>query len=123
MLVNVAARPLEPQLEPNGDAPKRPGWPMKLERCGILPARSLDSKAALLEFVAALLNAVSAADVGLKGLVEGVGREVFEAVWGILTPFMTPAGDILEGKVPARPRRAGLLIPLSVKGTRLGKPS
>ena len=36
---------------------------------------------------------------------------------------MVPAGEILDGKVPARPRRAGLLIPVSVSGTRFGKPS
>jgi hypothetical protein len=90
----------------------------------MLPARSLDNNAALL-FDAALLKAVSAAEVdpGLKGLVEGVGREVLEDVGLLLTPFMIPAGDIREGNVPARPRLAGLLIPESVKGTRLGKPS
>ena len=49
----------------------------------MLPARSLESKVALLvpEFVLepALLNAVSAAEPGLKGLVEGVGLEVLDA--------------------------------------------
>jgi hypothetical protein len=90
----------------------------------MLPARSLESKAALL-LDAALLNAVSAAEVepGLKGLVEGVGREVLEVVGLELRPFMIPAGDMREGNVPARPRLAGLLMPESVKGTRLGKPS
>ena len=55
--------------------------------------------------------------------MEGVGREVLEAFWLVLAPFNTPAGEILEGRVPARPRLAGLLMPLSVRGTRFGKPS
>ena len=58
---------------------------------------------------------------GRKGLVEGVGREVFEVKR--LTPLMVPTGEILEGRVPARPLLAGLLIPVSVNGTRSGKPS
>lgn len=71
----------------------------------------------------ALLKAFSAADPGLKGLVEGVGLEVFDGDWVVLTPAIVPAGDMREGRVPARPRRAGLLMPVSVKGMRSGKPS
>lgn len=70
----------------------------------------------------ALLKAVSAAEPGRKGLVEGVGREVFDMVFAPMLA-MAPGVDIREGKVPARPRRAGLLIPVSVNGTRSGKPS
>ncbi len=58
---------------------------------------------------------------GRNGLVEGVGREVFEVK--TLTPLTVPTGEILEGSVPARPLLAGLLIPVSVKGTRSGNPS
>lgn len=71
----------------------------------------------------ALLNAFSEAEPGRKGLVDGVGREVLDAkkerVWG----FPTAGGVILDGRVPALPLRAGLFIPVSVNGTRSGKPS
>lgn len=72
----------------------------------------------------ALLNALSAADVdpGLNGLVDGVGLEVLEGL-PVLIGVIPLGADILEGRVPARPRRAGLLIPVSVRGTRSGKPS
>lgn len=92
----------------------------------MLPARSLDSKVELPDGdVPAALKASSAAEVelGLKGLVDGVGREVLEArLWDGIVP-MVPTGEIRDGNVPARPRRAGLLTPVSVRGTRSGKPS
>ena len=92
----------------------------------MLPARSLDRSAAVPGFVEewALLKALSAAEVepGLNGLVDGVGLEVLDVVF-VLILVMTPGAEILEGRVPARPRLAGLLMPDSVRGTRSGKPS
>jgi hypothetical protein len=90
----------------------------------MLPALSLERRAELLEFEAALKAVSAAVGPGRKGLVEGVGRDVLEAVWAAaLLPFIAPAGEILDGRVPARPRRAGLLMPESVRGTKFGKPS
>ena len=78
MLVSVAARLRLPQLEPKLEPPKRLDWPNILARCGILPALSLESIAALLVLEGALLKAVSAAEPGRKGLVDGVGLDVLE---------------------------------------------
>lgn len=77
------------------------------------------------EAAGALLNACSEAEVepGRNGLVEGVGRDVFDVKRAMFGALLETVGDILEGKVPARPLRAGLLIPVSVKGTKSGKPS
>jgi hypothetical protein len=80
MLVSVDARSRpELQLEANSEFPKGLDVPTKFDRCGIDPARSLDSKAALLELFGGPLF-VDSADIvaGLKGLVDGVGREVLE---------------------------------------------
>lgn len=128
ILLRVAARArVLPQLEPN-ELPKTLDWPRMLVRCGMLPARSLDRSAAVPGFVDdwALLKALSAADAevepGLNGLVDGVGLDVLDAVL-VLMLVMPPGAEILEGRVPARPRRAGLLMPDSVRGTRSGKPS
>ena len=63
---------------------------------------------------------------GRNGLVVGVGREVLEVKSVVAGSVEVTVGEILEGRVPARPLRAGLLIPVSVKGTRgtrSGKPS
>lgn len=46
ILVKVAARARGPQLEPNGVWAKGPDEPKRLERCGMLPARRRESKAA-----------------------------------------------------------------------------
>lgn len=68
---------------------------------------------------------VSVNDDGLKGLVDGVGREVF----GIkpcagLVPVMVIPGENREGNVPARPRRTGDgAVLLSFGGIKSGKPS
>lgn len=77
------------------------------------------------EAAGALLNAFSEAEVepGRNGLVEGVGRDVLEVSRAIFGALFETVGDILEGKVPALPLRAGLLMPVSVRGTRSGKPS
>jgi hypothetical protein len=55
--------------------------------------------------------------------VEGVGRDVFDVSDETLMPLIVPTGDILDGSVPARPLLAGLLMPVSVTGTRSGNPS
>lgn len=125
MLVNVAALARLLQVVEKGDCPGRKLDPPKiLACCGMLPARSLESRADVLPDAEALLNAFSEAEVdpGRKGLVDGVGREVFEER-AILGALLVTVGEIREGRVPARPLRAGLLIPVSVNGTRSGKPS
>lgn len=73
----------------------------------------------------ALLKAFSEAEVepGRNGLVEGVGRDVFEVSRATFGAVFDTVGEILDGNVPALPLRAGLFIPVSVKGTRSGKPS
>lgn len=60
---------------------------------------------------------------GLKGLVEGVGLDVFDVSDETLMPLIVPTGGIRDGSVPALPLLAGLLMPDSVTGTRSGKPS
>jgi len=89
----------------------------------MLPARSLDRSADVPDD--ALLKAFSEAEVepGRKGLVVGVGLEVFEVRRARFGALFVTVGEIREGSVPARPRRAGLLIPVSVRGTKSGKPS
>ena len=80
MLVRVDARSRpELQLEVNREFPNGLEVPRKLDRWGIEPALSLDSKAALLELLGGpLFGASTGVEEGLKGLVEGVGREVLE---------------------------------------------
>lgn len=80
MLVKVVAlsRPVDQFVE-NNDGPKGPPPPKKLLLCGIEPARRRDSDAGLGTPVAlATFEPVSIPETpgGLKGLVEGVGREV-----------------------------------------------
>lgn len=126
MLVKVAALVRLVQVEPNGDCPfKKLGPPKILLRCGILPARSRDKRADVPEGAGALLKAFSEAKVepGRKGLVEGVGRDVLDVRRATLGALFETVGEILDGKVPALPLRAGLFIPVSVKGTRSGNPS
>ena len=126
MLVKVAARARLFQVVEKGDCPVRKVEPPKiLARCGMLPARSLESRADVPADAGALLKAFSEAEVepGRKGLVEGVGREVFEVRRAMFGALLVTVGEMREGKVPARPLRAGLLIPVSVNGTRSGKPS
>lgn len=125
MLFRVAARARpDPHDEPNVDeGPNTFDGPSMLARCGILPARRRERRvAALGVFAGALLNAVSAAEPGLNGLVDGVGLEVLEVMF-VFMLAMLPGADMREGRVPARPRLAGLLMPVSVRGTRSGKPS
>ncbi len=63
----------------------------------------------------------------LKGLVEGVGLELFDGndpglcVPGLATP--APTGENFDGTVPARTRRAGLCPELSGGGIKSGNPS
>lgn len=60
-------------------------------------------------------------DEGLKGLVEGVGRDdLGSSDWA--APPIAPLGENLEGRVPARVLR-GLCIIVSAGGMKSGKPS
>lgn len=104
--------------------------PNRLALCGMDPARKRESKVDVAvdgaEVVAGLLKAFSNAEVepGRNGLVDGVGLEVRAVSEGKVCIVVVDAvGDILEGRVPARPRLAGLLMPVSVRGTKSGKPS
>ena len=126
MLVSVDAlsRP-ELQLEVNNEFPNGLEVPTKFDRCGIDPARSRDSKAALLAlFGGPLFDTSVGVEAGLKGLVDGVGREVLERsdCW-TLTPLIVPTGENLDGTVPARVRLDGLVKFVSEGGTRSGNPS
>lgn len=98
----------------------------KLDLCGMEPARNRDKRAALVELVASSLEGASAAKVvgGLKGLVDGVGREVLESRdCDPVAPLTEPTGENFEGTVPALALLEGLLKPASVVATRSGKPS
>lgn len=121
MLVRVVARSLPvPQLVENREVPKGVEAPRRLVRCGIDPARSRDMA---LE-VDMLPESITDMASGLKGLVEGVGLDVFERNdCCTLTPFGVPTGEKREGTVPARARRTELEELLSVLGTRSGNPS
>lgn len=99
--------------------------PKRLALCGMDPARKRESRVDVAGVVAGPLKAFSRAEVepGRNGLVDGVGLEVREVKDGKFWAVVDAVGDILDGKVPARPRLAGLLMPVSVKGTKSGKPS
>ena len=69
-------------------------------------------------------------DPGLNGLVDGVGREVFDTSTdcGFSAPPSPAAGENLEGSVPARvlPRVSGAVAGFAVSGAgcvKSGKPS
>ena len=66
-------------------------------------------------------------DDDLKGLVDGVGRELFGGIdAGLFVPGVgapAPPGENLDGTVPARTRRAGLWALLSDGGIKSGNPS
>lgn len=82
MLVRVVVLSrLGPQFVEKSEFPNGLEDPRKFDFCGIEPARSRDKRAALVELAASKLDAGSGADVicGLNGLVDGVGREVFES--------------------------------------------
>ena len=67
-------------------------------------------------------RAVSEGD--LKGLVEGVGREVLgNNEVPLLAPAAELAGENLEGTVPARDLRGVVWVLLSAGGMKSGKPS
>lgn len=81
MLVSVVARsrPVA-QLVENRDGPNGPEVPRKFARCGIEPARRREREPALFPpAVVAVFAPVSmpVTPVGRKGLVEGVGLEVW----------------------------------------------
>lgn len=126
MLVNVAALVLLFHVVANGDCAAKSPDPLKMfARCGILPARSLDNRADWPAMADALLKAFSEAEVepGRNGLVVGVGRDVLDVNVVMFGTLFVTVGEIREGKVPALPRRAGLFMPVSVRGMRSGKPS
>lgn len=79
--VEVLSR-LGPQLVEKSEFPKGFEDPRKFDLCGMEPARNRESSAALVELAASSLEGASVAMVtgGLKGLVDGVGREVFESM-------------------------------------------
>jgi len=82
MLVNVVPRSLpEPHPEEKREEPKGLKEFTNVARCGIDPALSLDNRAEVdAELVCCLLSkpvSFEFMDTGRKGLVEGVGREVF----------------------------------------------
>lgn len=55
--------------------------------------------------------------------MDGVGLDVFDVRDETLMPLIVPTGEILDGRVPALPLLAGLLMPDSVTGTKSGNPS
>lgn len=59
----------------------------------------------------------------LKGLVEGVGLEVFGTNEGLPPRPGGAAGENLEGTVPARALRGGPCVVLSEGGMKSGNPS
>lgn len=113
------------QFVENSDGPKGPLPPKKLLLCGIEPARrrERDAGAGPAPELAGL-EPVSIPETpgGLKGLVEGVGREVCEAngCWSSIS-FSVPIGGKRDGTVPARARRLGLPMEPLVVGIRSGK--
>ena len=62
-------------------------------------------------------------DEDLKGLVDGVGLEVFGTKDWVPQRPGGAAGENLDGTVPARARRAGLCVVVSGGGMKSGKPS
>lgn len=59
-----------------------------------------------------------------KGLVEGVGLELFGGNdTGLFVPGVTPPGENFDGTVPARTRRAEICELLSGGGIKSGNPS
>lgn len=108
--VFVRSRPVpEDQFVEKTDGPNGPLlWPLPLKfvLCGIEPARSLWSKAAL--FAATelplLMSPMDGDDV-LYGLAEGVGRVVKDGSVGKAPcPPARPFGENRDGRVPARAR-------------------
>lgn len=128
ILVNVVAlsRPVD-QFDENNDGPKGLLCPKGLLRCGIEPARSRDNIAGL-EAAAELATfddeSIPDTPGGRKGLVDGVGREVWD-VNGCSSSnsFKVPIGGKREGTVPARALRPEPPIGPLVVGIRSGKPS
>lgn len=101
--VEVRSRP-EAQFVEKTEGPKGPATEYWL-RCGIDPARNLDSRAELLALFAVCspISPIEDGDGDLNGLADGVGLEVLDAIVGTAPiPFVTPPGENREGTVPAR---------------------
>jgi len=94
-------------------------------RCGIDPARNRDRRAALLAVVEVCsLSSPMVGDGVLKGLGDGVGRDVLATSDGKTErPLLTPPGEKRDGTVPAR----ALLVCGRLSGVgrceKSGKPS
>lgn len=103
----LLVQPAEKMELPKGETAggKKPG------RCGIEPARRRDRRADLAAaFVepsaAKLLFSAGAPEPGLKGLVDGVGREVLgRSDEAGSKPGGAAEGENRDGRVPARARR------------------
>ena len=102
----LLVQPAEKMGLPKGETAggKKPG------RCGIEPARRRDSRAdlaaAFVEPSAAKLFSVGVPEPGLKGLVEGVGRDVLgRSDEAESRPGGAAEGENRDGRVPARARR------------------
>lgn len=120
--VDVRSRP-DAQFVENTEGPK---GPVALEywlRCGIDPARNRDRRAALL---AVLWSPMSPreGEGDLKGLGDGVGRDVFATSAGRAPrPLVTPPGENRDGTVPARARRVVGRLSGVGRCEKSGKPS
>ena len=121
--VDVRSRP-EDQFVANTDCPNGPvvlGYCL----CGMEPARSLESSAALFDTVGSLIS-LRFGDGLLKGLTEGVGRDDLATKEGRTpSPVAGPPGEKREGTVPARARLVCGTLRLSgaERCAKSGKPS
>jgi hypothetical protein len=101
--VDVLSRPAAQFVE-NTDGPNGPATLEYWLRCGIEPARSLDRSAALLAVFCSAMSPRFGEGL-LKGLGEGVGRDVFATSDGKApSPLLAPPGEKRDGTVPARAR-------------------
>lgn len=110
------------QLVENSDGPKGLVVPGKPVLCGIEPAlrRERDPVLPPPAVVAVLaLESIPETPGGRNGLVDGVGREV----WDMSDSFGVPTGEKREGTVPALVLRAEALKPPFEVGIKSGKPS
>jgi len=123
--VEALSRPVTAgfQLE-KMDGPKgefEPGIEANGLRCGMEPARSLESS---VEGLVVFSNGSSPGDGALNGLWEGVGLDDLGARAGMLSkPLPTPPGENRDGTVPARARRVWGRLSGVGNCAKSGKPS